>query len=155
MIDILQAQYSLVKRSREILFNYCSGISQEDFISEESSIGRGSIRNLLVHNANAYQFWIAKHSLNKEIDFTAYISVNTIIEIQALFKTIDDLVNDFFNFVKTNNHTCLEIKLNGNFKLIDVLELFTHVITHEYHHKGQILSLGRSLGYTPVDTDIL
>ncbi|MNL32837.1 DinB family protein [compost metagenome] len=35
------------------------------------------------------------------------------------------------------------------------LKLFTHVTTHEYHHKGQILSLSRHLGYTPVDTDII
>ncbi|MNY69859.1 DinB family protein [compost metagenome] len=34
-------------------------------------------------------------------------------------------------------------------------KVFTHVITHEYHHKGQILSLSRHLGYTPVDTDIM
>ncbi len=34
-------------------------------------------------------------------------------------------------------------------------ELFTHVITHEFHHKGQVLSLSRHLGYIPVDTDII
>ncbi|MCB0535444.1 MAG: hypothetical protein KDD14_24780 [Saprospiraceae bacterium] len=35
------------------------------------------------------------------------------------------------------------------------LRLFTHIVTHEFHHKGQILSLSRHLGYTPVDTDIM
>ena len=35
------------------------------------------------------------------------------------------------------------------------LELFTHVLTHEFHHKGQILVLGRAWGYEPVDTDVL
>jgi uncharacterized damage-inducible protein DinB len=35
------------------------------------------------------------------------------------------------------------------------LEVFTHVMTHEYHHKGQLLSLSRQLGYTPIDTDVI
>jgi uncharacterized damage-inducible protein DinB len=33
--------------------------------------------------------------------------------------------------------------------------VFTHVITHEFHHKGQILMLARNMGYTPPDTDII
>ena len=33
--------------------------------------------------------------------------------------------------------------------------LFTHVITHEFHHKGQIASMSRHLGYLPPDTAVL
>ena len=33
--------------------------------------------------------------------------------------------------------------------------LFTHVITHEFHHKGQLLTLSRILGYVPPDEDII
>nr|WP_261382294.1 DinB family protein [Mucilaginibacter achroorhodeus] len=35
------------------------------------------------------------------------------------------------------------------------LELFTHVITHEFHHKGQLVNMSRQLGYIPVDTDVI
>ena len=35
------------------------------------------------------------------------------------------------------------------------LQLFTHTITHEFHHKGQVLSMSRLLGYVPVDTDVI
>ena len=34
-------------------------------------------------------------------------------------------------------------------------KLFTHVITHEFHHQGQILPMSRQLGYIPVDTDVM
>jgi len=34
------------------------------------------------------------------------------------------------------------------------LQLFTHVLTHEFHHKGQIMTMCRILGYTPVETDV-
>ncbi|WP_423227985.1 DinB family protein [Sabulibacter ruber] len=29
------------------------------------------------------------------------------------------------------------------------------MITHEFHHKGQIPSLGRHLGFVPDDTDVV
>ncbi|MFK7696805.1 DinB family protein [Paenibacillus sp. HJGM_3] len=38
---------------------------------------------------------------------------------------------------------------------LTALELMSHVITHEFHHKGQIMTMGRILGYTPPDTDII
>ncbi|MCB0624495.1 MAG: hypothetical protein KDC43_11415, partial [Saprospiraceae bacterium] len=37
----------------------------------------------------------------------------------------------------------------------EAFRLFTHVVTHEFHHKGQILSLTRHLGFVPVDTDVM
>ncbi len=30
-----------------------------------------------------------------------------------------------------------------------------HMLTHEYHHKGQIVTIARMLGYEPPDTDLL
>ncbi|EAO54139.1 hypothetical protein RBTH_08368 [Bacillus thuringiensis serovar israelensis ATCC 35646] len=32
------------------------------------------------------------------------------------------------------------------------LWLLTHTETHEFHHKGQIVSMARYLGYTPPDS---
>nr|WP_242021046.1 DinB family protein [Cytobacillus oceanisediminis] len=30
-----------------------------------------------------------------------------------------------------------------------------HTVTHEYHHKGQIMAMSRQLGYEPPNTDVL
>ncbi|TDH29325.1 hypothetical protein EXU57_00555 [Segetibacter sp. 3557_3] len=35
------------------------------------------------------------------------------------------------------------------------LQVYTHVITPEFHHKGQVLTLSRQQGYIPADTDII
>jgi uncharacterized damage-inducible protein DinB len=48
-----------------------------------------------------------------------------------------------------------EIKRKGITLTLTPLQLFTHVITHEFHHKGQILTMSRTLGYIPVDTDVI
>ncbi len=36
-----------------------------------------------------------------------------------------------------------------------VHQLLFHSVTHEYHHKGQIVTMIRMLGYTPNNTDVL
>ncbi|MNY72090.1 DinB family protein [compost metagenome] len=63
-------------------------------------------------------------------------------------------MNDFFELME-NSEEEIEYESNGLKKTAEPFKLFSHVITHEYHHKGQILSLSRHLGYTPVDTDII
>ncbi|MFD1258691.1 DinB family protein [Mucilaginibacter terrae] len=36
-----------------------------------------------------------------------------------------------------------------------MLQIFTHTITNEFHHKGQILIIFRLLGQTPPGSDMI
>jgi uncharacterized damage-inducible protein DinB len=155
MSSILHSQYTWVKESREVLFQYCATLSEEEFTRENSTFGRGSIRNLLVHMANTYEFWIGKHTLHRTVNFTDYASVRNIRETTELYMAVDKLMDEFLNTTETNPFAEITIYLNDRTQNTNPLKLFTHVITHEFHHKGQILSLSRHLGYVPVDTDIV
>jgi uncharacterized damage-inducible protein DinB len=152
----LELQYKLVQQSRSVLLDYCRRITHTDLLNENSSFGRGgSIRNLLVHVVNTYQFWIVKNALKAEVVFTAYQSVSTIADIEQLFDEIDSSVYEFITTYGTRLYEGIDVEVGGTQKRLSVMELFTHVITHEFHHKGQVLSLSRHLGYIPVDTDII
>jgi uncharacterized damage-inducible protein DinB len=149
-------QYELVRESRKVLFDYCKTISPADFLNENSSFGRGgSIRNLLVHIANTYEFWIDKHGLNKSIVFTTYSSKQNINDIIELFTVIDSIMYEFIELFKEPEIKEISYEINGTKSSTSPFKLFTHVITHEFHHKGQIFSISRHLGYTPVDTDVM
>lgn len=149
-------QYEAVLGSRHALLEYCKTISQPDLIHENSSFGRGgSIRNLLVHIANVYEFWIAKNALSKNISFTDYQSKQSIGEIVTLFHQVDIFMNEFMDSFQLPETKQIIYEMNGSWNSVSRLKLFTHTITHEFHHKGQILSISRHLGYTPVDTDII
>lgn len=150
-----QSQYEFIKSSRKVLLEYCKTLSGKDFLIENSTFGRGSVRNLLVHIGNTYEFWIGKHSLNRNIQFTDYNSVKSVREAESLFSNIDSLLEEFVSVYSENYMTDIEININDKIMIANPLKLFTHVITHEFHHKGQILSLSRHLGYVPVDTDII
>lgn len=150
----LTQQYKLVKDARELLLAYCSAISQENFIQQNNAFGIASIRDLLVHIANCYQVWLGR-ALKQPIEFIAEEKITTVEEARQLFHTIDELTDQFIDFIKKKKPAILLIEKNGAQKQLTPLQLFSHVVTHEFHHKGQILSLSRHLGYLPVDTDII
>ena len=149
-------QYELVRESRAVLFNYCKTISESHFVTDTTLFGRGgSIRNLLVHIANTYEFWIAKHGLNKDVVFTSYNSVENIYSAIKLFGLVDNIMYEFIALIEKHGHKQINYQINEVKNTADSFKLFSHVITHEFHHKGQILSLSRHFGYLPVDTDIM
>src|SRR5688572_12382038 len=90
-----ESQYEFVKSSRKVLLEYCKTLSEEDFLFENSTFGRGSVRNLLAHIGNTYKFWIGKHSLNKNIQFEGYTSIKSVIDVEGLFSSVDQLLEEF------------------------------------------------------------
>ncbi|WP_343696852.1 DinB family protein [Flavobacterium sp.] len=152
IVSYTREQYQYVKGSRNVLFEYCETISAEDFVNQNSSFGRGgSIRNLLVHIANTYEYWIANFALKKNRIYAEYENYKTIKEVKLLFEIVDDFMEEFISQIDQIK----DFEIQNTQNTAKPLQLFSHVITHEYHHKGQILSLSRHLGYTPVDTDIM
>lgn len=150
----IRKQYAYVQESRNVLFDYCKTISTEIFIKQNTSFGlEGSIRNLLVHIANTYEFWIAQVALSKEVAFANTEDYKNIQDVMHLFDNVDLFMGEFMDFADVTDQIAFE--LNSEQRSEEPIKLFSHVITHEYHHKGQILSLSRRLGYIPIDTDIM
>ncbi len=152
--DFLREQYIYVHGARGILLDYCKKITPEHFLFENPSFGNGgSMRNLLVHTANSYQAWIGGRVLGKSIqklNFSDYRHVN---DIAILYAAIDELMAAFFESAISLTKE-ITFEKGGYQQSASPLKIFTHVITHEFHHKGQLLSMSRYLGYTPTDTDI-
>ncbi|MCP9752893.1 DinB family protein [Ferruginibacter sp. HRS2-29] len=157
LFSLANEQYDLVKQSRKVLLDYCETMSSEDFVNENNSFGRGgSARNLLVHIAHVYQYWVARHAMERKVEFDSYESRHNLTEVRLLFDEVDIFMNEFIQTMRGDQEDALvRYHLNGKEGFVNKLKLFTHVITHEFHHKGQILSLSRHLGYLPVDTDII
>jgi uncharacterized damage-inducible protein DinB len=155
-MEVFENQYELVKDCRSVLFEYCKTISQIDFTKSTKTFGRGgSIRNLLNHIANTYQFWIGEIILKMNITYPDYEAVKNIDETINLFDEINHLMEKFFLKYSELKDLKIKYEINGIADESNPFRVFTHVITHEFHHKGQILSLSRKLGYIPVDTDIM
>lgn len=149
-----EQQYQLVQASRKLLLEYCSTIPNADFIKANHAFGTASIRDLLVHIANCYQAWLGR-ALKQKLVFASEEKINTVDEARKLFEKVDELMLRFIDLIEKEKPEILEIEKNEERKQLTPLRIFSHVITHEFHHKGQILSLSRHLGHVPADTDII
>lgn len=92
--------------------------------------------------------------MKKDVSYSEYGAHKNIQDVIQSFAYVDRLMSDFFELMEKSDVE-VEYEIKGTKNIVEPFKLFTHVITHEYHHKGQILSLSRHLGYIPVDTDII
>ncbi|WP_316830837.1 DinB family protein [Pedobacter aquatilis] len=152
---MLKQQYEFVLMSRNTMMEYVETISEEDFLRENSSFGRGSIRNLLVHICDTYASWIGERALKKEISYKPFNAYQNFNDCRAYFEIIDNYISEFLSKFSADYISALSISRNEKIIGLSPLKLFTHVITQEFHHKGQIMTLSRHLGYIPVDADII
>ncbi|QKY70708.1 DinB family protein [Lentibacillus sp. CBA3610] len=152
----LKRQYDLVKNSRELLFGFCEKLDPEDYIKELDGFGWGSIRNLHTHVAECYQSWLANFGLKENTRVAEPRMVSNVQDIRNIFSDVDSLVYRFLDTYadKLDMNVKGPVPWQKEDEELPVLWLFTHTITHEFHHKGQIVSMARQLGYVPDDTDL-
>jgi uncharacterized damage-inducible protein DinB len=149
-------QYALIASARNVLLDYYETLSLAHFVAPVAAFNDGNIRDLLVHVAGCYYFWLGQVGLQRPALAVAPETVCDVAALRALFTAVDGLVADFQQRHAASWLAPAPFVVPGK-GLVSFapLQLFTHVITHEFHHKGQVLSMSRLLGHTPVDTDVI
>lgn len=149
-------QYTLIKEAREVFFGYCETIAFDKYQKEIESFGRGSIRNTHTHVANTYFHWIGNFALKQEVAFIDSKKIESVDAMRDAFLTVNKLVEEFIEkFYQEEDEAITRTLSNRGEITATPLALFSHVITHEFHHKGQMVSMSRVLGFTPPDTDLI
>jgi len=74
--------------------------------------------------------------------------------LRRWFAISDEVVDEFLHAYGSRARELIYNKSEGPIGLTP-LWLMTHTMTHEFHHKGQIVTLARRLGYAPPDTDLV
>ncbi len=153
---MLKEQYKLVKSSREVLLGFCESITPGDLTKENESFNKSTIIELLLHIANTYVFWLKRFAAGEEMEYFKTENIITVEEVRKAFAESDRIVETFLKkFTDPGSPIEGEIFWLKKKMTFTVLELFTHLITHEFHHKGQIMTMSRILGNAPVDADII
>ena len=155
--ELLKQQYALLKGSRQVLFAYCETLTPDDLTKEMEGFGHGSIRNLLTHIADVYIHWLQNFALSRTTAYTDKPTVKDMKDVRHIFEQCDKYVDEFIKQYGDQLNEPLTSAFPDSDKSMTTtpLTLFTHTLTHEFHHKGQIVSMSRQLGYTPVDTDMI
>jgi uncharacterized damage-inducible protein DinB len=156
MYTTLLHQYQLVLSARGALLNYCETISKEHLARPVPSFNNDSMGSQMRHVANTYLGWLLNFLQPEQRPYFTGADHKDLPAIRAMFEQVNLVVNDFLQQYKDGINVPLTLpREDGTTSSLTPLELFTHVTTHEFHHKGQIVNMSRQLGYIPVDTDVL
>ena len=154
---LLAAQYQLVQEARAALLDYCASLTPAHFVAPVAEFRQGSIRDLLVHITDAYHIWLGRVALGRADTARLAAEVPDVAALRQVFGEVDALVLDFQQHFDSQWLTAraFYVRRQPEPLTLTPLQILTHVTTHEFHHKGQVLTMSRLLGYEPVDTDII
>ncbi len=152
----LREQYKLVQSARGVLFDYLATIPFQKLHQPIEVFNHKSVCYLLNHVALSYLSWLNEFALKIPLLMTDETAWQTIDDVKVFYTEVNDATFNFLSSFDDKETMITGFKKRQNQTLtFSVLQLFTHVITHEFHHKGMILNATRQLGFTPVDTDII
>lgn len=157
MDTVFLTQYELVRGARAALLDYCATLSPVHFTAPVPAFNHRSMCDLLVHVAGTYCVWLGEVGLQRAIQLPAAAGVPDVGAVRRLYEGVDALLTDFSQHyaARWQEPMLFDFQRSSTVLTLMPLQLFTHVVTHEFHHKGQVLSMSRHLGYTPVDTDVI
>lgn len=146
MENILKIQYQLTCQSRRHMLDFLAQTVRSDCNKQLKSYDDCSINDMLSHVAACYINWLDVFALKR---------TSQDVNFDGLFCKVDHVANDFLDHFECR----LNVPIRGVHDACGPVaatpaEIFTHVLTHEFHHKGQIMNMCRNLGYPPSETDV-
>jgi uncharacterized damage-inducible protein DinB len=159
-MDPLILMYDWVRRTREVLFEYTDSLPNEVYTLEHPDFAYGSIRNIHAHVAGCYQFWVGAMGLQQNITYVdePASSLPDAASMRAAFAKVDLMLEEAFSKFQSLDEPLKVVRPGRDTLMVSQRWLITHPITHEFHHKGQLLALGRVLGHplpSNADTDLV
>jgi uncharacterized damage-inducible protein DinB len=157
MIDILRKQYNLVQGSRAELLKFVETQVGANLNTPVAAFEERTIRYILIHIAGCYFHWLERFAVKRDIEKLDNEDFATANQIRALFAKVDEVMMVFLKNFDGKMELPINRMLSPDNRQVSAtpLEIFIHVTTHEFHHKGQIVTMCRLLGHPPPDTDVI
>lgn len=156
MSNLLYTQYTLVRETRKVVFQFLEMQVTADISKPVPTFNGKTISYMLIHIANTYIAWTENFAMKASHSYYDQDKPLSLTQLKSLFTQVDKIMDRFTaHFSAHPTQTIAGFKWPEKYIETDAYSIFTHVITHEFHHKGQIMTMTRLLGHTPVDTDIM
>jgi uncharacterized damage-inducible protein DinB len=156
MAHLLHTHYGLIKESREVVFLFLQEQVKDEINTPLETFNCKTISYLYLHIANTYIAWAGNFAMGDSTDYNAQEEPASLAHIQVIFNQVDEMMVRFSEQFAKNSLTPVKgYKWPDRYIETNAFKIFTHVITHEFHHKGQAMTMARLLGHVPPDTDIM
>ena len=141
--------------SIRLSLDHLSTVPEADYARALPSFGLPTLREQVLHLLNCEGFWI--HTLQglRYVDRNA-AECPTVAEGTVFEREISQRTHAYLS-VLTDQQINSEAKLcfpGGDVAVRTPALIVHHVLTHAFHHKGQIVAMCRVLGYPAPDTDL-
>jgi uncharacterized damage-inducible protein DinB len=156
MSNLLYTQYALVRDTRQVVFQFLKTQVHGDISKPVSVFNDKTISYMFVHIANTYIAWAGNFALNGADGYFDQDEPLNLTQLQNLFAKVDEIMGRFTDhFAADPTKFVKGYKWPEKYIETEAYGIFTHVITHEFHHKGQAMTMARLLGHIPPDTDVM
>jgi uncharacterized damage-inducible protein DinB len=154
-LDGIRKFHSWTHSSLTMLLDHLSTIPASDYTSELSGFGRPTVQQQVIHIFNCEGFWI--HVL-QGLPYQGRTpgDCTDIIQARLLQQEVRQHTLTYLSGISDQ-------QLNSDTELrfadadVDVRTpalVLHHVLSHAFHHKGQIVAMCRLLGHPAPDTDL-
>ena len=139
---------------RDPLLQTLEHLKPEELV-EDLRVGKGSIRNILVHIMNAEKYWISVLE-NSEFEAIKPNSIDSIQSIRETWSKVHDRTKEFMDNLKVEElHHVRSVSWGEQTVSFTVGKALIHIANHETHHRGLLSGLIRQKGLSPPDFDLL
>jgi len=146
----LASLYGWVQRTREGVVSYLAGVPA-DVAGTRHPAFRGSMLGLLMHAGDCYLYWIRHAGVGRAHEVVRSGEPRDLDAVRAHFRSADEAVAE----VLARRAVDLDVPFEWHGERFTWRWQVMHPVTHEFHHMGQVASLGRILGYpVPERTDL-
>jgi len=154
-VDGVRKFHSWTHASINLVLDHLSAIPGSDYGKEVPGFGFRTLRDQVIHIFNCEGFWI--HTLEGlPYGDRRPEECQEVADARALQQVVSERTHAYLS-----NLTDQQLNANadlhfpdGDFAVRTPALVLHHVLTHAFHHKGQIVAMCRVLGHPAPDTDL-
>jgi uncharacterized damage-inducible protein DinB len=154
-IDGIRKFHGWTHASLGLVLDHLSTMPTDDYVREVSGFGFRTLREQTIHIFNCEGFWV--HTLQglPYADRTIR-ECPALADVRGLQKEVSQSTHAYLSILtdqQLNADTELHFS-DGDVTVRTPALVIHHVLTHAFHHKGQIVAMCRVLGRPAPDTDL-
>ena len=155
MKEAFLLQYGLLQNCRTVLFEFLETQIGDQLDTPLIGYSGQSIAGVMQHVAACYMNWLGYFGMQLPEGSLGEVTASSLTILKELYERVDRLV---YHFIEQAG-AAMAVPVAGTHDAAGAVsatpaQLFTHVFSHEFHHKGQVLNMCRLLGHVPPDTDV-
>ena len=154
-VDGVRKFHGWTHASLNLVLDHLSTMPTNDYVREVSGFGFRTLRAQTIHIFNCEGFWV--HTLQglRYADRTLE-DCPILADVRLLQNEVSQSTHAYLSAL-TNQQLNADAELHfpdGDVSVRTPALVLHHVLTHAFHHKGQIVAMCRALGHPAPDTDL-